>query len=87
MRSADHELDPVELVCFGSAGIIVDRDDVRIRILAAELLDHALAGNMVRQASKRLRADDIRNAVLDKLYHLCGKEPTFAAGVAAAQDA
>ena len=41
---------------------------------------------MVRQAGKRLGADDIRRAALDQLNHLAGKEPAFAGLIAQGDD-
>ena len=40
---------------------------------------------MVRKAGKRLGANDIRHAVLNKLNHLGSKEPALTAGITAAK--
>ena len=44
----------------------------------------ALAGDVVRQAAKRLEADDIWHTLVDELDHLARQEPAFACHVAEA---
>ena len=57
-----HEFDPVDLVDRAGTGIVVDGNDIRLRILMADFLDDPLSDNMVRQAAERLCADYVRNA-------------------------
>ena len=42
-RRGQHQLDAVLLIDLGRAGVVIDRDDVRLRIDLADLADHALA--------------------------------------------
>ena len=64
-----HELYSVDLVYLGSAGVEVHGYDIALRVLSAQLSDNALAGNVVRQAGKRLYAHDVRNSLADELQH------------------
>ena len=68
-RARKHELDAVLLVDLGCTGIVVYRDNVRLRVDLADFADHALAGNVIGQTAERLGADDIGNAFADKLDH------------------
>lgn len=82
----EHQLDAVQLVDLRGAGIVVDRDDVRERVLVPELLDDALSDNVVRQAGERLRADDVVDARVQELEHFAGQEPPLAGLVADGYD-
>ena len=44
----------------------------------ADLIDHALAHNVVRQTAERLGADNVAVAALDQLDHLGGQQPALA---------
>ncbi len=72
MCRRQHQLDPVELVDFACARVIVDGDDIRQRVAVSQLFDYAFAYDMVRQAAKRLGAYDIVCACMDQLEHLRG---------------
>lgn len=85
-RSGKHQLDTVELVYLRSARVVVYGNDIAFRMTAAQLLDNAFPDDVVRQAGKRLCADDIRYAAVNQLYHLGGQEPSFAGLVAAGDD-
>ena len=65
-----HQLDPVHLIDLAGISVTIKRNDIRLRISAQKLADHALAGNMIRQAGKRLQADDIIDAAAQQLGHL-----------------
>ena len=45
-------------------------------------MDHAFAGDMVRQAGKWLQADDTAAFMIQKIDHIGGEEPAFAGAVA-----
>lgn len=67
-----HQLDPVELIDFTCARIIVDGDNVGVRIASAEFFDDTLSDDMVRQAGKWLCADDVRSTAVNQFEHLSG---------------
>ena len=67
IRSRKHQLNTIELVDLRSARIVVNRHNIRLRILLADCLNNTLADNMVRQARERLDADDIVNIAVDQL--------------------
>lgn len=48
-----HQLDPVHLIDLAGISVTIKRNDIRLRISAQKLADHALAGNMIRQAGRR----------------------------------
>ena len=50
-----HQFDAVFLVDAGRAGVVVHGGDVRVRVQGADLIDHALAHNVVRQTAERLQ--------------------------------
>ena len=72
LRGRKHQLDSIELVDLGSTRIIVDGHNIRRRELMADLLDNALANDVVWQAGKRLCTDDIACTLVDQLEHLSG---------------
>ena len=78
LRRGDHQFDAIELVRLTRAGVVVDRDDVRLRVEPADLAEHATARDMVRQARERLRADDVGAARFDELHDLAREQPAFA---------
>ena len=47
-RGGEHELDAIELVDLGSAGVIVHGDDIGLGIGAAQGLDDTLADDVIR---------------------------------------
>lgn len=67
-----HELDAVELVYLGCARVVVYGYDVAFRMATAQLLDYALAYDVVWQTGKRLGADNIRHAAMNQLNHFGG---------------
>lgn len=77
-----HQLDPVHLIDLAGIRVTIKRNDIRLRISAQKLADHALAGNMIRQAGKRLQADDIIYAAAQQLGHLGSQQPAFAGHIA-----
>ena len=79
---ADHELNAVELVDLGRAGVVVHRDDVALGMLTAQLLDHGLAHHVIGQARKGLRADDVGRTVINQVEHLGREQPALAHVVA-----
>ena len=52
----------------------------------AKFFDDTLADDMVRQTRERLRADDVRCALLDELKHLGSQKPSFTGHVADRND-
>ena len=78
MRDGHHQLDTVDLIYLARAGVVVHGDDIRLRVATFELLHYALARDVVGQARKRLHADYVGRALLDKFEHLRGQEPAFA---------
>ena len=60
----EHQLETVRLVDRAGAGVIVDGDDIRFREGSLQGLDHALAGDVVRQAGPRLEAHDVAGMYL-----------------------
>ena len=81
-----HQLDPVHLIDLAGIRVTIKRNDIRLRISAQKLADHALAGNMIRQAGKRLQADDIIYAAAQQLGHLGSQQPAFAGHIAGRKD-
>ena len=79
---ADHELNAVELVDLGRAGVVVHRNDVALGMLAAQLLDHGLAHHVIGQAREGLRADDVGRTVVNQIEHLGREQPALAHVVA-----
>ena len=86
LRHADHQLDAVQLVDLGRAGVVVDRHDVALVVHLAQALDDGLAHHVVRQARKRRAHDDVRRAVLDEVAHLGRQQPALAHRVAERED-
>ena len=82
MGGGQHQLDSVQLVHLAGAGVIVYGDDVGAGILPAQLLDDALAHDVVGQAAEGLGADDILHAGVNQFQHLAGEEPSLAGLVA-----
>ena len=72
-----HKLDPVQLIYFAGTWIVVDGNNVGFRMLTANFLDDTFSYDVVRQASKRLDADDVRDTAVDQFHHLSGQEPSF----------
>ena len=61
------QLDSVELVYFAGTRVIIDRNDVGQRILVAQLLNNTFSYDMVRQAGKWLRTNDVVRSGVDQL--------------------
>lgn len=61
----EHKFNAVQLVYLGSAGVIVDGNNVGKWVLMAYLLDDAFAHHMVRQTAKGLCAYNVRSAGMD----------------------
>jgi len=72
-----HKLDPVQLIYFAGTWIVVDGNNVGFRMLTANFLDDTFSYDVVRQASKRLDADDVRDTAVDEFHHLSGQKPSF----------
>lgn len=72
LRGREHQFDTVQLVYFAGTGVIVDGNDVGLRVAAAKLFDDTLADNMVRQTAKGLGANDIIDTLVDQLDHFAG---------------
>lgn len=68
----EHQFDPVQLVYFTGTGVIVDGNDVGLRVAAAKLFDDTLADNVVGQTAKGLGANDIIDTLVDQLDHFAG---------------
>ena len=64
-----HQLDAVFLIDLRGAGIVVDGNDIDCGDLFFNGLHHALAANVVGQASKGLGANNVVHAVVGKLQH------------------
>ena len=52
--------------------IIVDGNDVGLRVAVAKLFDDTLADNVVGQTAKGLGANDIIDTLVDQLDHFAG---------------
>lgn len=50
--SGKHKLDSVQLIYLAGARVVVNSNNICFRMPAADLLDHALAYNVVWQAAK-----------------------------------
>jgi len=87
VRNRKHQADTVFLIDLRRRKIVVNRNDVDARMHLRQLADHALAADVVRQAAKRLCADDVLIAVLGKLQHLRRQQPALAHLAAIADDA
>ena len=61
------QLDSVELVYFAGTRVIIDRNDVGQRILVTQLLNNTFSYDMVRQAGKWLRTNDVVRSGVDQL--------------------
>ena len=59
--NGQHQLDAVLLIDAGGAGVVVHGGDVRVRVQGADLIDHALAHDVVGQTAEGLGADDVRD--------------------------
>ena len=77
-RRRQHELDPVQLIDFRCARVVVDRCNIGLRISGPELLDDAFPDDVVGQAGEGLDADDVGDTALDEFQHLAGQEPSLA---------
>ena len=81
-----HQLDSVELIDFRGARVVVDRDNVCLRVAVAQRAEHTLSNDVVRQACEWLRADDVRTSVFDHVDHLSREVPAFTCLVTEARD-
>ena len=72
-----HQLDSVELIDFRGARVVVDRDNVCLRVTVTQRAEHALSNDVVRQACKWLCADDIRASMFNHVDHLRRQVPAF----------
>ena len=82
LRGREHQLNSVKLIYLAGAGVIVHSCDICTGIRLFQRLDNALADYVVRQACKRLDADDVGCAGGQKLHHFTGEEPTLSILVA-----
>ena len=73
-----HEFEPVFLIDFRRAGVVVDGDDICPGIFLLHRLHHALADDMIRQAAERLHDDDVRDTAVDQFRHFRREEPALA---------
>ena len=67
-----HQFNTVQLVYFTGTGVIVDGNDVGLRVAAAKLFDDTLTDNVVGQTAKGLGANDIIDTLVDQLDHFAG---------------
>ena len=58
-RGRQHQLNTVILIDLGCAGVVIDRDDVGVRIVLPDFTHHAFARDMVGQAAERLGAHNV----------------------------
>ena len=72
LRCREHQFDTVQLVYFTGTGVIVDGNDVGLRVAAAKLFDDTLADNVVGQTAKGLGANDIIDTLVDQLDLFAG---------------
>ena len=72
LRRSQHQFNTVQLVYFTGTGVIVDGNDVGLRVAAAKLFDDTLADNVVGQTAKGLGANDIIDTLVDQLDHFTG---------------
>ena len=59
LGGSQHKLDTINLVNFTGAWIIIDGNDVGLRIFSSQLFDYAFANHMIRETGKWLCADDV----------------------------
>ena len=81
-----HQLDSVELIDFRGARIVVDRNNVGLRVAVTQCAEHALSNDVVGQACKWLCTDDVRASVFDHVDHLSRQVPAFTGLVPKARD-
>ena len=86
LRCGKHQFDSVQLINFAGTWIVVDGNDVGFRMLTAHFFDNTFTNDVVRQAAKRLDADDVRNTTVDQLHHLTGQEPSLTGLVSGGND-
>ena len=79
MSIGHHQLDTVDLVNVGCAGVVVYGYDVGSREPLAYGLHHALARHVVRQTCEGLETCDVGSAGFDEVDHLAGEQPAFTA--------
>ena len=70
----EHQLDTVQLVYLRSARIIVNGHNISLRVIRPDMLDNALSDDVIRQAAKRLDADNVHDAAVDQIHHLAGQD-------------
>lgn len=65
-----HQLDAVQLIHLAGAGVIVNGNDIGLRIAPSELFYDTFSDDVVRQAAKWLGTYNIGRAALEQLQHL-----------------
>ncbi len=78
----EHELDAVQLVDFGSTGVVVDGHEIGVGVVCTDLLQYALSDDVVGQAAEGLDADDVLGPGPDQFHHFPDQEPALAGLVA-----
>ena len=72
-----HQMNTVHLIDRTSAGIIIDRHNITLRIFIFDLTHHSFSHDVIRQAAKRLRTDNIVDALIHQFADLTGQQPAF----------
>ena len=67
LRRSQHQFNTVQLVYFTGAWVVVYGNDVGLRIVLSQFLDHTFSYNVVWQAAKWLGADNVFNTTVDQL--------------------
>ena len=67
LRRSQHQFNTVQLVYFTGAWVVIYGNDVGLRIVLSQFLDHTFSYNVVWQAAKWLGADNVFNTTVDQL--------------------
>ncbi len=59
LRRSQHQFNTVQLVYFTGAWVVIYGNDVGLRIVLSQFLDHTFSYNVVWQAAKWLGADNV----------------------------
>ena len=78
----EHQLDSVQLIDLTGTRIVINSNDVGLRMGSSDFLDDTLSDDMIWQAAKWLDTYDIRHTSVDEFHHFTGKEPAFTGLVA-----
>ena len=83
----EHQLNAVLLIDLGGTGVVIKWQNIRLLGNLLNLVNHAAACDMVGQAAKGLRTNDIGVAAVHQLQHLRRKQPALTHVIAIADNA